>query len=184
MNRVVTEAAPRALGPYSQAVAAGGTVYVSGQLGLVPETGKLAGAGIEEQLERVFLNVGAILAAGSSGLDAVVKTTVYLSNLEADFQTMNRIYAEKFSAVPGALTPPARSTVGVQCLPAGARVMLDVVALQRTALAFQGDVGLKPVAATDSTANNTVMKVVAPTERASSQANKVVVLAAPPSDQP
>lgn len=169
MNQIATPLAPRALGPYSQAVTVGGTVYLSGQLGLVPDTGKLAGDdSLEAQLNQAFLNIAAILSAGSSGLDKVVKTTVYLSHLAEDFPEMNKIYATKFTS--SSSCPPARSTVGVQCLPAGARVMIDVIAIQ--SVAFTSPL----TSSSSSTANRVGVPVAGPGDDAS----KVVVVSAVP----
>jgi 2-iminobutanoate/2-iminopropanoate deaminase len=116
--------APQAIGPYSQAVKAGGFVFASGQIALDPATGKLIEGDIAAQTERVLKNLTAVLAAAGSGIDRVVKTTVFLKNL-ADFPAMNEAYAKVF-----ANAPPARSTVQVAGLPKDALVEIDVVALQ------------------------------------------------------
>ena len=120
---VRTEAAPAPFqgAPYSQAIAAGGFVFVSGQLGLKPGDSAIGG-GIEEQTERIFANLAAILEAAGSGLDRIVKTTVFLQDL-ADFQAMNAVYAEHVGE-----RPPARATVGVAELPSGALVEIEAVA--------------------------------------------------------
>ena len=124
MNRiaVATEHAPAALGPYSQAIKAGNLVFASGQLGLIPETGKLPD-GIEQQTRQVLANLAAVLAAAGSNMDQIVKTTIFLANM-ADFATVNGIYAGAFSGVP-----PARSTVQVAALPLGGLVEIEAIAL-------------------------------------------------------
>jgi len=121
---VRTEAAPAPFqgAPYSQAIAAGGFVFVSGQLGLKPGDSAIGGA-IEEQTEQVFANLKAILEAAGSGLDRIVKTTVFLQHLD-DFQAMNAVYAKHVGD-----PPPARATVEVAQLPSGALVEIDAVAL-------------------------------------------------------
>ena len=121
---VRTEAAPAPFqgAPYSQAIAAGGFVFVSGQLGLKPGDSAISGT-VEEQTEQVFANLRAILEEAGSGLDRLVKTTVFLQNLD-DFQAMNRVYASHVGE-----TPPARSTVEVAKLPSGALVEIEAVAL-------------------------------------------------------
>ena len=122
---VRTEAAPAPFqgAPYSQAIRAGGFVFVSGQLALEPGAKELSGGSIEEQTEQVFANLGAILEAAGSGLDRLVKTTVFLQNLD-DFQGMNSVYAKRVGD-----TPPARSTVEVAKLPSGALVEIEAIAL-------------------------------------------------------
>ena len=122
---IASAAAPRALGPYSQAVEAGGFVFCSGQVGLDPATGKLVGGGIASEAARVFDNLSAVLAAAGLGLADVVKTTVYLVDL-GEFAAMNEVYARYF-AVPY----PARATVQVAALPAGARVEIEAIAARR-----------------------------------------------------
>jgi 2-iminobutanoate/2-iminopropanoate deaminase len=121
---VRTESAPAPFqgAPYSQAITAGGFVFVSGQLGLNPGDTAISG-GIEEQTERIFANLGAILAAAGSGLDRLVKTTVFLQNL-ADFQAMNSVYSQHVGD-----RPPARSTVEVAKLPSGALVEIEAIAV-------------------------------------------------------
>ncbi|HLX32188.1 MAG TPA: Rid family detoxifying hydrolase [Gaiellaceae bacterium] len=124
-KRVVrTEAAPAPFqgAPYSQAIAAGGFVFVSGQLGLKPGDSAISGS-IEEQTEQIFQNLKAILAEAGSGLDRLVKTTVFLQNLD-DFQAMNGIYAHHVGD-----QPPARATVEVAKLPSGALVEIEAIAL-------------------------------------------------------
>ena len=124
MNREVvrTDKAPAAIGPYSQGIRRGGLLFCSGQIPLDPATGKIVPGGIEEQTERVLRNLEAVLAAGGASLGTVVKTTVYLVDL-ADFPAMNAVYARFFGAAP-----PARATVQVAKLPAGAMVEIDAVA--------------------------------------------------------
>ncbi|MBZ5637905.1 MAG: RidA family protein [Acidobacteriia bacterium] len=120
---VRTDRAPAAVGPYSQAVRARGTVWVSGQIPLDPATGAIVPGDVETEARQALRNVGAILEAAGSGLDRVVKTTVYLTDLD-DFERVNRVYAE---LVPS--PPPARVCVEVSRLPRGARVEIDAVAL-------------------------------------------------------
>jgi 2-iminobutanoate/2-iminopropanoate deaminase len=124
-RRVVrTEAAPAPFqgAPYSQAIAAGGFVFVSGQLGLKPGDTAISG-GIAEQTEQVFANLRAILEEAGSGLDRLVKTTVFLQRLD-DFQPMNEVYARHVGD-----RPPARATVEVGKLPSGALVEIEAIAL-------------------------------------------------------
>ena len=119
---VKTAGAPAAIGPYSQAVSAGGFLFCSGQIPLDPSTGKLVDGGIEVQSERVLSNLEAVLTAGGATLRSVVKTTVYLVDM-GDFPAMNAIYGKFFP-----VDPPARATVQVGRLPAGARVEIEAVA--------------------------------------------------------
>lgn len=122
---ISTQRAPRAIGPYSQAVEARGTrtLYLSGQIPLHPGSGELLTGSVEEQTARVLENLGAVLAAAGAGLEHVVKTTVFLADM-ADFAKMNEIYTRAF-----AHAPPARSTVQVAALPRGARVEIEAVAV-------------------------------------------------------
>ena len=122
-NGLVFVAGQLGLAPGATEVVAGGFVFVVGQLGLDPATGKIVEGGIGPQTERVFANLKAILEAAGSSLDAVVKTTVFLTNLD-DFAGMNEVYARHVGAAP-----PARSTVEVGRLPAGALVEIEAVAL-------------------------------------------------------
>lgn len=124
MKREAVKAAgaPAAIGPYSQAVRAGGLLFCSGQIPLDPATGKLVEGGIEIQTERVLSNLEAVLAAGGATLRSVVKTTVYLVDL-GEFPAMNAVYGKFFPE-----DPPARATVQVVRLPAGARVEIEAVA--------------------------------------------------------
>jgi 2-iminobutanoate/2-iminopropanoate deaminase len=120
---VRTENAPAPFqgAPYSQAIRTGDYVFVSGQIGLKPDHGELAGS-IEEQTEQVFANLGAILAEAGTGLDRLVKTTVYLADFE-DFAAMNEVYARHVGD-----SPPARSTVEVSALPSDAKVEIEAIA--------------------------------------------------------
>jgi 2-iminobutanoate/2-iminopropanoate deaminase len=122
---VRTEAAPAPFqgAPYSQAIVAGGFVFVSGQLGLKPDHAEMVGETIQEQTEQVFANLAAILAAAGSGLERLVKTTVYLTDL-GDFAGMNEVYARHVGD-----RPPARATIEVSALPSGARVEIEAIAL-------------------------------------------------------
>lgn len=119
---IVTRHAPAPVGPYSQAIRVDGFVFVSGQVGLDPATGKLVEGGVAEQTRRVLDNLSHILAAADLTLDAVVRTTIYLVDI-ADFATVNAIYGERMGT-----PPPARSTVAVAALPLGARVEIDAIA--------------------------------------------------------
>ena len=122
-QRIQTEKAPAAIGPYSQAIKAGGLVFASGQIPIDPETGEFVAGGIAEQTERVLKNLAAVLEAAGSGLDQVVKTTVFLADMQ-EFSGMNEVYATFFSE-----PPPARATVAAAGLPRGARVEIEAVAL-------------------------------------------------------
>jgi 2-iminobutanoate/2-iminopropanoate deaminase len=124
-SAIRTESAPAPIqgAPYSQAITANGFVFVSGQLGLTPGHSELAGDTIEAQTTQIFDNLEAILTAAGSGLERIVKTTVFLTSLD-DFQGMNSVYAERVGA-----TPPARSTVEISALPAGVLVEIEAVAL-------------------------------------------------------
>ncbi len=121
---ISTTAAPAAIGPYSQAVEAGGTVYVSGQLPINPATGDFAEGGIKELTRQSLTNMKAILAEAGLDMGDVVKTTVFLADM-ADFAEMNEVYAQFFSA-----PFPARSAVAVKTLPKGARVEIECVAVR------------------------------------------------------
>jgi 2-iminobutanoate/2-iminopropanoate deaminase len=120
---VATKNAPQAIGPYSQAIKAGGFVFVSGQISINPATGELVPGGISEQTERVMQNLAAILAAAGSSLDKVVKSGVFLKNM-SDFAAMNAVYGKFFASIP-----PARATVEVARLPREVLVEIDVIAL-------------------------------------------------------
>lgn len=119
---IQAEGAPRAIGPYSQAISADGWVYTAGQLGLDPTTGDLVAGGVEEQTRRAMENVAAVLAAAGCSLRDVVKATIYLADL-ADYKVVNAVWAEYFD-----LNPPARSAVQVAALPRGGLIEFDVVA--------------------------------------------------------
>lgn len=122
-EKVTTEDAPAAIGPYSQAIKANGFVFVSGQVALDPRTGQLVGEDVKAQTRRVLENIKAILEASGSSLDKVVKATVYLKDLN-HFNQMNEIYGEYFKE-----NPPARATVQVSRLPRDAAVEIEVIAL-------------------------------------------------------
>jgi 2-iminobutanoate/2-iminopropanoate deaminase len=122
---VHTENAPKAIGPYSQAVRTGSMVYTAGQVGLIPSTGELVPGGIEAQTRQVLSNLKSVLEAAGSSLGDVVKTTVFLADMN-DFGKVNAVYAEYFPQ-----NPPARSTVAVAALPKGALVEVEAVALLR-----------------------------------------------------
>jgi 2-iminobutanoate/2-iminopropanoate deaminase len=123
-DRVQTDNAPKAIGPYSQAIKANGFVFASGQIPLDPATMQIVEGGIREQTERVMNNLEAVLQAAGSSLEGVVKTTVFLKDL-TDFTEMNEVYGSFFRQ-----TPPARSTVEVARLPRDVRVEIDVIALE------------------------------------------------------
>jgi reactive intermediate/imine deaminase len=119
---IATPRAPAAVGPYSQAIAANGFIFVSGQLGLVPETKQFAGGTVAAQTEQALLNMAAILEAAGAGLAHVVKTTVYLADIAA-FKEMNDVYSAFFPT-----QPPARATFAVRDLPLGALVEIEAIA--------------------------------------------------------
>lgn len=119
---VSTDGAPKAIGPYSQAVIANGFLFSAGQVALDPRTGELVTGGIREQTTRTLENLRAVLAAANTDLSRVVKTTVFLVDM-ADFAAMNEVYARVFGD-----HRPARSTVAVAALPRGARVEIEVIA--------------------------------------------------------
>ena len=122
-NVVHTEKAPKAIGPYSQAIRTESMIYTAGQIGLDPATGELVAGGVEEQTRQVLLNIKSVVEAAGSTLANVVKTTVFLKDMN-DFSKMNPIYAEFFGE-----NPPARSTIAVAGLPKGGLVEIEVVAL-------------------------------------------------------
>ena len=119
---ISTDRAPKAIGPYSQGIAASGFLFLSGQVPLDPVTGDLVQGTVREEVTRVMENLKAVLEAAGSGLDRVVRTTVFLTDLK-DFAAMNEVYAGYFGA-----HRPARSTVQVAALPKGARVEIDAIA--------------------------------------------------------
>ncbi|MCL6509120.1 MAG: RidA family protein [Anaerolineae bacterium] len=123
-NRTVihSDSAPKAIGPYSQAIISGGLVFCSGQVPIDPATGELVAGGIQEQTHRSLMNLKAVLEAAGSGLDRVVKTTVFLQSMN-DFAAMNAVYATYFPN-----DPPARSTVEVARLPRNALVEIECIA--------------------------------------------------------
>ena len=121
--RTETAPAPFQGAPYSQAIEAVGLVFVSGQLALKPDHGEIVGETIQEQTEQVFANLAAILAAAGSGLERLVKTTVYLTDL-GDFAGMNEVYARHVGD-----RPPARATIEVSALPSKAKVEIEAIAL-------------------------------------------------------
>lgn len=123
MREVCTDAAPRPVGPYSQAVSHGGLVFASGQVPLDPATGRLVDGEIEAQTEQVIRNLAAVLTAAGSSLERVVRATVYLTDLSL-FARMNAVYARHFTGDP----KPARSTIAAAALPLGARIEIDVIA--------------------------------------------------------
>jgi 2-iminobutanoate/2-iminopropanoate deaminase len=123
MDYVATPDAPKAIGPYSQAVKANGLVYTSGQIALDPATGNLVDGSFEEQVHRVFRNLEAVLKEAGSSFDRVLKATVYVTDL-GNFQTLNTIYAEYFGN-----HKPARTTIQASGLPKGGAVEIDLVAL-------------------------------------------------------
>ncbi len=122
VETIKTPHAPEAVGPYSQGVLAGCFLYASGQIPLDPKTGKLVSGDLETQVRQIFSNLDAVLKAGESSFEDVVKTTVYLISMD-DFPTLNKIYADYFPNLK-----PARSTFAVAALPLGARVEIDLVA--------------------------------------------------------
>ena len=119
---VSTPSAPKAIGPYSQAIRAGSLLFVSGQVPIDPATGQIINGDIAAQTHRVFQNIGEILKAGGASFDHVVRTTVFLADMN-DFTAMNEAYATYFTA-----PAPARATVQVSRLPRDARVEIDVIA--------------------------------------------------------
>ena len=120
---ISTDKAPRAIGPYSQAVRVGGFVFASGQIPIDPATGEFVAGGVAEQTDQVLRNVSAVLEAAGTGLDRVVKTTVFLADMN-DFSAMNEVYGRLFNE-----QPPGRATVQAARLPRDARVEIDAIAL-------------------------------------------------------
>ena len=121
MNKISTEKAPKAIGPYSQAIVAGDFVFTSGQIPINPETGNIESADIASQTEQVMKNLGEVLKAAGSSYEKAVKTTCFLHNI-ADFAAFNEVYAKYFTE------KPARSCVAVKDLPRGALVEVEVIA--------------------------------------------------------
>ena len=122
---IATDAAPKAIGPYSQAIASGDLIFTSGQIPLVPATQALVTGDVRAQTERVMENLAAVLKAAGAGFEDVVKATIFLADL-GDFAAVNEIYGKRFPK-----NPPARSTVQVAALPKGARVEIDLIARKR-----------------------------------------------------
>ena len=120
---IATDRAPRAIGPYSQAVRAGNLVFASGQIPIDPATGEFVPGGIAEQTEQVLRNLTAVFEAAGLGMDQVIKTTVFLADMD-DFTAMNEVYGRFFSAAP-----PARATVQAARLPRDARVEIEAIAM-------------------------------------------------------
>jgi 2-iminobutanoate/2-iminopropanoate deaminase len=123
LRPIATPDAPAAIGPYSQAIVAGGLIFTAGQVALDPKTMELVAGDVKTQTERVFANLTAVLEAAGTRLDRVVKATVFLADM-ADFAAMNEVYARAFGN-----HRPARSTVAVRTLPKNAKVEIDLVAL-------------------------------------------------------
>ncbi|MGI6295761.1 MAG: RidA family protein [Armatimonadota bacterium] len=119
---VETSAAPKAIGPYSQGIKAGGFLFVSGQIPIDPETGSMAAVDVVAQTKQVMANLGAILSAEGLGFKDLVKTTIFLTDL-SDFARVNDAYAEYFES-----DPPARSTIQVVALPKGAKIEIEAIA--------------------------------------------------------
>ena len=125
MDIIATDKAPRAIGPYSQAILVGNVIYTAGQIALDPGTMEVVGQNVAEQTDLALKNLAAVLEQAGSSLQHVVKTTVFLADM-ADFPAMNEVYARHFGD-----HRPARSTVAVRTLPKDARVEIDAVALRR-----------------------------------------------------
>ena len=124
LTPIQTDGAPGAIGPYSQAVAAGDFLFCSGQIALDPQSGQLVGSTAAEQSERVLRNLAAVVEAGGSSMARVVRTTIFLADM-ADFAAVNEVYARYFPDVK-----PARATVAVKTLPKGAAVEIDCIAVR------------------------------------------------------
>ena len=120
---IATDQAPRAIGPYSQAVRAGNVIFASGQIPIDPATGEFIAGGVAEQTEQVMRNITAVLEAAGSGLNQIVKTTVFLADMN-DFIAMNEVYARFFPE-----TPPARATIQAARLPRDAKVEIEAIAV-------------------------------------------------------
>jgi len=120
---IATDQAPRAIGPYSQAVRAGNVIFASGQIPIDPATGEFVAGGVAEQTEQVMRNITAVLEAAGSGLNQIVKTTVFLADMN-DFTAMNEVYARFFPE-----TPPARATIQAARLPRDAKVEIEAIAV-------------------------------------------------------
>ena len=124
LKKVSTEKAPAAIGPYSQGIIAGDTLYASGQIPIIPATGEIVEGGVEEQTKQVFINLQALLGAAGSGLDRVFKTTVFIKDMN-DFAAVNSVYATFFDG-----DFPARSCVEVARLPKDVLIEVEVIALK------------------------------------------------------
>jgi 2-iminobutanoate/2-iminopropanoate deaminase len=136
MKRIVsTNDAPAAVGPYSQAIRSGPLLFCAGQIPLDPKTGQLVTGDISAQTRRVMENIRAVLTAAGLGFDNVVKTTIFLADMN-DFQAVNEVYGSYFRE-----SPPARSTVGVVSLPKGARLEIEVIAMNADDLSGEKTVG-------------------------------------------
>jgi 2-iminobutanoate/2-iminopropanoate deaminase len=121
---VSTDKAPKAIGPYSQAIVAGDLIFTSGQIPLDPQTQQMVPGDVRTQAERVMENLSAVLSAAGASFASVVKATIFLADLN-DFAVVNEVYGKRFPSAP-----PARSTVQVAALPKGARVEIDLIALK------------------------------------------------------
>ena len=127
MNKVIiTNQAPVAIGPYSQAIQKGGFLFVSGQLGIDPSTGDFVEGGVKEQVQQVFKNINAIISEAGYTMDNIVKTTVFLADM-ADFAAVNEVYASQFEH-----TFPARSAIAVRTLPKNGLVEIEVIAINNS----------------------------------------------------
>lgn len=122
INKISTDKAPKAIGPYSQAILCGGMLYTSGQIALSPESGELVGDNIAEQTEQIMKNLSAVLAEAGTSFQNVVKTTCFLADI-ADFAAFNEVYGKYITSAP------ARSCVAVKSLPKGALAEVEVIAI-------------------------------------------------------
>ena len=122
INKISTDKAPKAIGPYSQAILCGGMLYTSGQIALSPESGELVGDTIREQTEQIMKNLSAVLAEAGTSFQNVVKTTCFLADI-ADFAAFNEVYGKYITSAP------ARSCVAVKSLPKGALAEVEVIAI-------------------------------------------------------
>ena len=125
LEKIATDRAPKAIGPYSQAIRSGDLIFCAGQVGLDPATGEAVQGDVKVQTARILDNLAAVLAAAGSDLAHVLKTTVFLTDM-GDFAAMNEIYAQKFGD-----HRPARSTIGIAALPRGLRVEIECIAIRR-----------------------------------------------------
>lgn len=125
IKNIKTKDAPEPIGPYSQAIESNGFIFTSGQIAIIPSTGQLLDGDVAEQTRLVMDNLSAVLSAAGSEMDQVVKTTIYLNNMD-DFPQVNTVYAEYFNQ-----TPPARSTVEVSRLPKNVLVEIDCIAIKK-----------------------------------------------------